>query len=150
MSGLPPSFARPHVNHADVSPASETGVLVFPGTDIGPEPVGELLPGCCGEVVGAMVVEGVVVVIGDDVDGDDGDEDDGVEGDVGDVEEMSPGAAKANRFGDSVPASATRFGVADVMIVDITVEGEAVGVDDRNLAARPATWGDAIDVPVRV
>ena len=86
----------------------------------------------------------------EDYDGEDGDEDDGVEGDVGDVEEMSPGAAKANRFGDSVPASATRFGVADVMIVDITVEGEAVGVDDRNLAARPATCGDAIDVPVRV
>lgn len=89
-----------------------------------------VLPGCCGEVPG--VVPGVELFeFGEpgEVEGDD----DGV--DVG----AEPVAAKAKRFGDSVPALVTMLGVAAVMIADMTVDGDAVGIDDKYLAARPAT-----------
>jgi hypothetical protein len=58
------------------------------------------------------------------------------------------GSAYASRFGDKVPAFVTMFGVAADMIAVATAEGVAVGKSDRYLAARPATCGDAIDVPL--
>jgi hypothetical protein len=49
-----------------------------------------------------------------------------------------------------VPALATTFGVASLMMADITAAGCAAGTEERYRAAAPATCGAAMDVPLMV
>lgn len=106
-----------------MAPASATGVFGVPGADgaITPSP---------SPVVGSVELdwfglETLVVADG-----------------------TKTGSANANRFGDKVPAPVTIFGVAADMIAAVTAEGVAAGKSERYLAARPATCGVAIDVPL--
>ena len=93
--GLPPSAAAVQFNHAEVAPASATGVPGTPGTegiDSVPEPGGNVLE------------PGAVVVPGEDG-----------------TDEGSP---YASLFGDNVPALVTTFVVAALMSAVITCAGE--------------------------
>ena len=53
-------------------------------------------------------------------------------------------------MGEPVPAPVTRPVVAFPVIEPATVAGEAPGLPCRYSAATPATWGEAIDVPLIV
>ena len=52
--------------------------------------------------------------------------------------------------GEPAPGDVTTFGVAVSEIRDATWAGVKAGSDSRMSAAAPATWGAAIDVPLRV
>src|SRR5215211_4679159 len=53
----------------------------------------------------------------------------------------------SSRFGLPAPGSVITFGVAVLMIADVTCAALADGLRSRTVAAAPATCGDAIDVP---
>ena len=59
------------------------------------------------------------------------------------------GSAKSNRFGEPAPMLVSTPLVAISTTVENTTEGEAVGAVSSTSAATPATWGAAIDVPLR-
>lgn len=63
------------------------------------------------------------------------------------VEELVTGSPNASRLGESVPGFATTFVVAALLIAFIACVGVACGLVERYRATRPATWGEAIDVP---
>src|SRR5215218_171082 len=58
-----------------------------------------------------------------------------------------PSCEKSSRLGDPAPALVTLFSVELLMMVAVTVAGEAVGFVSRNKAATPTRCGVAIDVP---
>lgn len=121
--GSPPDGTSVQSSHDDVNPLNALGRVGLPGT------------------VGACVVP------------DPGGPDDasGLLGVItGGVAGTTAGSPYANRLGDSVPADVTTLGVASLRIASITWLGTAVGAAERNRAARPATWGAAIDVPLMV
>ena len=116
--GLPPDAAGVQFSHDDAAPASGTGVPGTPGTDgIVSDPV----PG--GTVDGG----GGVVVPGDDG--------------------TAVGSPYASLLGDNVPAPVTALPVVAFMIAVITCDGVAVVAAERYRAAKPATWGAAMEVP---
>jgi hypothetical protein len=84
-------------------------------------------------VIGAIVVvvgATVVVVVGVDV--------------------PEPESTYIRRFGEPVPADVTRFGVAAVTRASRTWVGVRALFAPRRRAAAPATWGEAMDVPLMV
>ena len=56
----------------------------------------------------------------------------------------------SRRFGDLVPAFETLLAVALLKSAFRTVAGEAAVLVARYKAATPATWGEAIEVPLMV
>ncbi len=61
----------------------------------------------------------------------------------------APAASEyTNRLGELVPIELSLFEEAEVVKKDAMAEGDAVGVAARANATTPATWGDAMDVPL--
>ena len=116
--GLPPLAAAVQFNQAEAAPASDTAVPGTPGID-GIASVPD--PG------GVVVEEPGTVVPGDD----------------GTVS----GSPYASLLGDNVPAPVTTFGVVALMSAVMTCDGVAVVAADKYRAAKPATWGAAMEVP---
>jgi hypothetical protein len=57
------------------------------------------------------------------------------------------GSPYASLLGDNVPALVTALVVVALMIAVITCDGVAVVAAERYRAAKPATWGAAMEVP---
>ena len=55
-----------------------------------------------------------------------------------------------SRLGEAVPREVSRFAVALALKNAATAVGDAVGFAASARAATPATWGDAIEVPLMV
>ena len=60
------------------------------------------------------------------------------------------GAVYRSRFGDPVPMLASTPLVALLVKARATAAGEAAGLVWRYSAAAPATWGEAIEVPLKI
>ena len=87
-------------------------------------------------VVGATVVVVVVVVVGATV----------VVGGV----EPEPESMNNKRLGEPTSADVTRLGVAEATSALRTCVGDSAPFAPRRRAAAPATWGEAIEVPLIV
>lgn len=57
------------------------------------------------------------------------------------------GSPYASLLGDNVPALVTTFAVVALMRAVMTCDGVAVVAAERYRAAKPATWGAAMEVP---
>jgi len=63
----------------------------------------------------------------------------------------APAASEyTNRLGELVPIELSLFKEAEVVKKDVTAEGDAVGFASRTSATTPATWGEAMEVPLMV
>ena len=116
--GLPPLAAAVQFSQAEFAPASDTAVPGTPGID-GIASVPD--PG------GVVIEEPGTVVPGDD----------------GTVS----GSPYASLLGDNVPALVTASAVVALMSAVMTCDGVAVVAADKYRADKPATWGDAMEVP---
>src|SRR6266571_3726482 len=64
--------------------------------------------------------------------------------------EDAPPPVYRSRFGDPVPMLASTPLVALLVKARATSAGEAAGFVSRYSAAAPATWGEAIEVPLKI